>query len=62
MHKYIKIFKLGYFMGIKDAINSNYKIRKFKRIDDKDIIYKLYDIGYIKGYKKMTLKKNKSIV
>jgi hypothetical protein len=62
MYKYIKSFELGFIEGIKDAFNNNYKYRKFKKIDDKEIIYKLYDIGYIKGYKKISLKKNKSIV
>ncbi len=60
MYKYIRSFRLGFITGVKDAIDSNFKYRKFKKIYDKDIIYKLYDIGYIKGYKKMTLKRNKN--
>ena len=56
MYKYIRIFEIGFLDGIKDAINSKHKNRNFKKINDKEVLSKLYDIGYIKGYKKMTLK------
>lgn len=62
MYKYIKAFELGYERGIIDAINNKYKDYKFKKINDKEILSKLYDIGYIKGYKKTSLKINKNIV
>ncbi len=62
MYKYIKAFQMGYLEGIDDAVKNNYKERKFKKIDDKEILSKLYDIGYIKGYKKITFKNNKNIV
>ena len=48
MYKYIKAYELGYNEGIKNSLISNNK--KFKKIDDKDILSKLYDIGYIDGY------------
>jgi len=56
VYKYIKIFEIGFLDGIKDAINNKLKTKKFKIINDKEILSKLYDIGYIKGYKKITLK------
>ena len=62
MYKYIKAFELGFNEGLRDAKNNSFKFKKFKKIDDKDIISKLYDIGYIKGYKKLSFKKNKCIV
>ena len=62
MYKYIKAFELGFIEGLKDAKNNNYKYKKFKKLYDKDIISKLYDIGYIKGYKKLSFKKNNYIV
>lgn len=54
MNKYIKIFNKGYEEGIIDAFNDikNNKIKEFKLINDLEIKSKLYDLGYIKGYKK----------
>ena len=48
MYKYIKAYELGYNEGIKETlINKN---KKFKKIDDREILSKLYDIGFINGY------------
>ncbi len=54
MYKYIKSYNLGYNEGIRDAINDKKinKIKKFKKIDEKTIMAKLYDVGYINGYNK----------
>ena len=62
MYKYIKSFQLGYERGVKDAIIMKFKNINFIKIYDRDIISKLYDIGYIKGYKKTSFKNNKNIV
>ena len=44
MYKYIKAYELGYNEGIKETlINKN---KKFKKIDDREILSKLYDIGF----------------
>lgn len=51
MYKYYRAYKLGFNEGLKDAINSK-KNRKFKKINDKEVLSKLYDIGYIEGYNK----------
>ena len=48
MYKYIKSYELGYIEGIKDALVDDNK--KFKKINELDIMSKLYDVGYIKGY------------
>ena len=58
MYKYIKVFEEGFIDGVKDAIRMKYKNRKFKRINELEILSKLYDVGYIKGYKKTSLKKD----
>lgn len=54
MYKYIRAFELGYKWGINEAFNDqiNNINKKFKYIDDRVILSKLYDIGYIKAYKK----------
>ena len=51
MYKYIKSYKIGFNEGIKDAFRNGNK--KFKKIEDKEIISKLYDIGYVSGYTKI---------
>ena len=52
MHKYIKYYKFGYEEGIKDAYRDylNNKRKKFKKVNKKEVISKLYDLGYINGY------------
>ena len=50
MFKYIKCYYMGYEEGVKDAVKFK-KDKEFKRIKDKEIKSKLYDIGYIEGYK-----------
>ena len=50
MYKYIKAYELGYNEGIKNSLSK--KRKKFKKIDDSEILSKLYDIGYINGYTK----------
>lgn len=59
MYKYIKIYSMGFEDGVKDAKYDflKRKSRKFIKIKDQDIKSKLYDIGYIKGYRKF----NKSL-
>ncbi len=54
MHKYIKYYKFGYEEGIKDAYRDylNNKRKKFKKVNKKEVISKLYDLGYIDGYRK----------
>ncbi len=54
MYKYIKAYTLGYNEGIKDALidKEKNKVKKFKKIDEKIIMSKLYDVAYIKGYNK----------
>ena len=48
MYKYIKAYELGFIEGIKDALKEENK--KFKKINELDIMSKLYDVGYINGY------------
>ena len=67
MYKYIKSYKLGYIEGYKDSKIDylNNKRKKFIKIDKKEILSKLYDIGYIDGYNKFinnTLNLNKNNV
>lgn len=50
MYKYIKSYELGFIEGIKDALKDKNKI--FKKINELEVMSKLYDIGYIKGFKK----------
>ncbi len=68
MYKYIKAYQIGYNQGIIEAVkdyNSNKK-KVFKKLNDKNIRYKLYDAGFIDGYNKtyknITLNLYKSIV
>ena len=58
MYKYIKAYELGFIEGIKDALKEENKT--FKKINELDIMSKLYDVGYITGYMKCInyLKKN----
>ncbi len=55
MYKYIRAYNIGFNEGIKCAYKDlkNIKKRNFKYINDKEILSKLYDIGFIKGYKKI---------
>lgn len=69
MYKYIKSYYLGYNEGIYDGIKDIMinKNKKFIFINRKYIISRLYDIGYIDGYKKIINDKksfnlNKNIV
>ena len=67
MYKYIKSYKLGYKEGYKDSKEDylNNKRKKFIEIDKKEVLSKLYDIGYIDGYNKFinsTLNLNKNNV
>lgn len=48
MYKYIKAYELGFIEGIKDALKKENKT--FKKINELDIMSKLYDVGYIDGY------------
>lgn len=50
MYKYIKAYDLGFIEGIKDALKEENKT--FKKINELDIMSKLYDVGYITGYMK----------
>ena len=54
MYKFFKAYELGNYEGIKSALEDYYnsKIKKFKNIDDEEVLSKLYDIGYINGYNK----------
>ncbi len=58
MYKYIKSYELGFIEGLKDALKDSNKI--FKKINELEVMSKLYDIGYINGYNKCInyLKKN----
>ncbi len=49
MDDVIKIFKIGYFDAIND-VYCGYDNKKFINIVDKDLLSKIYDIGYIIGY------------
>lgn len=53
MHKYIKSYKYGYEEGIKDAYRDylNNKSKNFKNINKKEVLSKLYDLGYVDGYR-----------
>ena len=67
MYKYIKSYKLGYIEGYKDSKIDylNNKRKQFIKIDKKEVLSKLYDIGYIDGYNKFinnTLNLNKNNV
>lgn len=60
MYKLIRAYELGFTEGIKEAINN--KNKKFKKIDELEVMSKLYDIGYVNGYKKyLKLDKNNSL-
>lgn len=48
MYKYIKAYELGFIEGIKDALKEENKT--LKKINELDIMSKLYDVGYITGY------------
>lgn len=48
MYKYIKAYELGFIEGIKDALKEENKT--FKKINELEIMSKLYDAGYITGY------------
>ena len=50
MYKYIKSYELGFIEGVKDALKD--KNKKFKKINELEVMSKLYDIGYINGYVK----------
>lgn len=50
MYNYNRIYKLGYLEGTKKAIEENESNKKFKNINKKEIISKLYDMGYMDGY------------
>lgn len=54
MKKYIKIYNDGFNEGVYDSYRDfiNNKIIDFKEIDDKEFMSKLYDLGYIYGYKR----------
>ena len=47
MYKWIRAYELGFIEGIKEAMNN--KNKKFKKIDELEVMSKLYDIGYING-------------
>ncbi|MBR4177956.1 MAG: hypothetical protein IKR57_01245 [Bacilli bacterium] len=51
MYKYYKAYKMGFNKGLNDAIRYNKK-KRFKVVNDKELLSKLYDIGYIEGYSK----------
>ena len=53
MNKYLRAYTLGYIEGTKD----NKKNKKFIKINEKELLSKLYDVGYIDGYKN----KNKTL-
>ena len=48
MYKYIKAYELGFIEGIKDALKEENKT--FKKINELDIMSKLYDVCYISCY------------
>ncbi len=50
MYRYIKSYELGFIEGIKDALKYENKI--FKKINELEVMSKLYDIGYIDGFNK----------
>lgn len=50
MYKFIRAYRLGFFEGIKAALKE--KNKKFKQQDEMEVMSKLYDIAYIKGYNK----------
>ena len=54
MYKYLNAYQMGYDEGIKEAYKSKNNYKKFKHLDDKNILAHLYDIGYICGYNKFT--------
>ena len=57
MKKCKKIYVSGYNHGISDAYY-DIKNKKYKNIEkklDKQFISKLYDIGYINGYNKLSV-------
>ena len=68
MYKYIKYYDIGFKEGMSMAISDTLKSkkRKFKIVETNDLKSKLYDIGYIDGYKitlkKLTFNNNKNVV
>lgn len=64
MHKYLKIFNKGFEEGIIQAFEDlkNDRIKNFKLIDDLEIKSKMYDIGFIKGYKKFIYKNKNNLL
>ncbi len=51
MDEILKIFKIGFFDAIVDYNNKQID-KKFINIIDKDLLSKIYDIGYVVGYYK----------
>ena len=64
MHKYLKIFNKGFEEGMIQAFEdlNNNRIKDFKSIDDFEIKSKMYDIGFIKGYKKFIYKNKNNLL
>ena len=54
MYKIIRSYKYGYEEGIKDAYRDylKNKEKKFKFVNKILLLSKLYDYGYIDGYRK----------
>lgn len=64
MYKYINVIDVSYKEGIKSALNDyeSNKIKNFKNINEIEILSKIYDFFYIKGYRDMyKILKNKSL-
>lgn len=53
MNRYIKVYKMGYEEGVKEAFNDskNNKLKVYKNKCNKKLLSNIYDIGYIEGYK-----------
>ncbi|MGM9877968.1 MAG: hypothetical protein ACI33S_04885 [Bacilli bacterium] len=64
MYKYLKIFNKGFEEGVMQAFEDlkNDRTKDFKSIDDIEIKSKMYDIGFIKGYKKFTYKNKNNLL
>lgn len=56
MYKYIKVYNLGFEEGIKDAYNdiNSERLKMYKNKYDKQTLSKIYDIGYIDGYRRIS--------
>ena len=60
MNRIFRAYILGFNAGVKDYKRE--KNKKFIKIDEKELLSKIYDVGYIDGYKNKSFKKSKSVI